>query len=64
MLVSRASTGGLASVAAVPSQRPTQITCLTAVLPMISARLADTPLKMTMISTPASFSWCSSSRGV
>ena len=49
---SRASTAGLGSAAPVPSPRPTLMTCLTAVLPMISASVADTPLKMTMISTP------------
>ena len=32
--------------------------------PMTSATVADTPLKTTMVSTPASLSWCSSSRGV
>jgi hypothetical protein len=40
------------------------MTCLTEVLVMISASVADTPLKMTMMLTPASFSWYSSSRGV
>ena len=53
---SLASTGGLGSAAPVPSPGPTLMTCLTAVLPMISASVADTPLKMTMVSTPASLS--------
>ncbi len=40
------------------------MTVLSFVLPMTSATVLDTPLKTMMVSTPASLSWCSSSRGV
>src|SRR6516165_5415885 len=62
--VSLGSNAELGSSASMPSLGLTLMICLTPVLPMISASVPETPLKMTMVSTPASLSWCSSSRGV
>jgi hypothetical protein len=39
-----------------PSLGATLMICCTPVLPMVSASVAETPLKMTMVSTPASLS--------
>src|SRR6516165_4386502 len=62
--VSLGSNAELGSSASMPSLGLTLMICLTPVLPMISASVPETPLKMTMVSTLASLSWCSSSRGV
>src|SRR5262249_55209064 len=55
-VLSLASTGGAGSSAPMPSPGATLMTCLTAVLPMISASVGEPPLKMTIVSTPASLS--------
>ena len=61
---SRASTGGLGSVAPLASPTPTVMTVFRPVLARTSASVGVEPLKTTIVSTPASLSWCSSSRGV
>jgi hypothetical protein len=55
-VLSLASTGGAGSSAPMPSPGAALMTCLTAVLPMISASVGEPPLKMTIVSTPASLS--------
>ena len=51
-----ASIGGAGRAAPMPSPGATLMTCLIAVLPMISASVAEAPLEMMMVSTPASLS--------
>ena len=60
----RASTGGLGNALPLPSPTPWVMTVFSPVLAMTSATVPDTALKTTMISTPASFSWCCNSCGV
>ena len=60
----RATTARLGRAAAVPSPGTTVSTVCICVRGIASASVALTPLKMRMIFTPASLSWCSSSRGV
>jgi hypothetical protein len=55
------STGGLGSIAPMQFPVSTTITCLTLVLPIISASVGEAPLKITMISAPASLS-CAQAR--
>ncbi|OQC07016.1 MAG: hypothetical protein BWX79_01966 [Alphaproteobacteria bacterium ADurb.Bin100] len=61
---SRASTGGLGKAAPVPSPGATVITVLMPAWAATSASVGVEPLKMTRVSLPESWSWCSSSRGV
>jgi hypothetical protein len=52
----RASTGGLGSLAVLPSPGPATMTVCSAVEAMTSATVAEHPANTTMTLTPASFS--------